>query len=819
MRAVSCVSAEIRAGRVVELIVLGGPEDCPAGRYGWKASRLHDLLIAGLPALPGFALAAQEHLDHLTRNHLSATATQRQVRQTMLEARLAQSLQDAATGYGTTLAVRSSARAEDQDSGSQAGRYLSLLDVQVEKLPAAVLEVWASAHPRSGFEDQEFEPMAVVVQPMLVAEAYGVAASIDPMTGGNVVVVEVAASPTGVTSGETVTERYFVHPDLTVEPTPSDRTLLSRGELHTVAAIVRSIADHNGREFEVEFGCREHEILVLQARPIAMEPPTVSVYTPPPPGNWILDPVHYPKPLTPLFESIFAPLVCRVSAQVFAEYGVFARSIELKSIEGWPYVRVVPLSDVAVPSLPGPVIGLIAWLHPRTRRRMRASALALRNGVPAAHVRHWQEVVEPAALEFVGEVADLDLRVSSGACLKRLLLAALERLDTVLVSNYQTDFAHLIPLARFASSLRRSLGWTDADALALVRSQAQDRALYPAALEALANCLSRTPAAEKRLREGVGKTLDWVAGDDEVALAASRAHIRRWGLTLTGYDLDEPTVRELPELERRALVAILDGTTAGRSAAPEVPGDLTTSQRALLDDARRWFHIREEGESVKAAVLGAVRVLALELGRRLKAAGVLPQVDLTLCFTIRELLAACTDINVASRPDVIARLEARRNALRRIPEPELGRPSVRSPSLRWLPRASRLVHEAVSILAQNEILAGIVGEMETLRGRGASAGIHTGKVRIISNPTLLCEVESGDVIVATSVSSIWSAAFWAAGALVTEAGGLLSHSAIVAREMGIPAVVGLSGATKKLVAGEFVTVDGGKGTVIRRTEA
>jgi rifampicin phosphotransferase len=661
--------------------------------------------------------------------------------------------------------------------------------------------------------------MAVIVQPMLLADAYGVASSIDPMTGEQVVVAEVGVSPSAVTSGKAVAARYYLYPDLTVDPIPDHGALVPVGALRAVARLARTIRDQQRQEVEFEFGCRGNEIVVLQARPIAAPPPASMPEPPLPPGSWILDSVHYPRPLTPLFESIFAPMVGKVSAQVFAEYGVLARSIELRSINGWPYVRVVPLTNIAVPSLPGAVIGVVSRLHPRTRPRMKASLIALRSGLPATHVLRWQEVVRPSALGYVAEVADLDLRTCSGATVRELLATALQQLESILVSNYQTDFAHLIPLARFARSMRERRGWTDADALALVRSRAQAHAHYPAALEHLASRMRRIPAVKERLRYGAGYTVAAIVGDDIAARAAWDSHLRRWGLTLLGYDLDEPTVRELPELERRALVAILDGAGGRRIAPSDVPDDLTSAQRELLHDAQAWFHVREEGESVKAAVLGAIRMLALELGRRLVAAGMLPRADLAFYFTVQELTAASKEPSTVEDIDVLARENRRRVACGRTAAPELGKAAIRDPDLRWLPPASREVHEAVSILAQNEILFSVAGETETLRGRGASAGIHTGKVRIVSDPTQLSEVETGDVIVAPTVSSTWSTVFWLAGALVTEAGGLLSHSAIVAREMGIPAVVGVPGATTRLTTGEPVTVDGGKGTIARRMEA
>ncbi len=75
------------------------------------------------------------------------------------------------------------------------------------------------------------------------------------------------------------------------------------------------------------------------------------------------------------------------------------------------------------------------------------------------------------------------------------------------------------------------------------------------------------------------------------------------------------------------------------------------------------------------------------------------------------------------------------------------------------------------------------------------------------------KVRPGDVLVAPVTTSPWEVLFPHVGALVTEAGGLLSHPAIVAREYGLPAVVGCEGATSRFRDGDVVTVDGGAGTV------
>jgi pyruvate,water dikinase len=88
-----------------------------------------------------------------------------------------------------------------------------------------------------------------------------------------------------------------------------------------------------------------------------------------------------------------------------------------------------------------------------------------------------------------------------------------------------------------------------------------------------------------------------------------------------------------------------------------------------------------------------------------------------------------------------------------------------------------------------------------------------GVTRIISKPEEFSKLQKGEILVAPITTPVWTPLFAIAGGLVTEVGGILSHGAIVAREYGIPAVMSVPGATKLMVDGQQVTVDGNKGLV------
>jgi pyruvate,water dikinase len=101
---------------------------------------------------------------------------------------------------------------------------------------------------------------------------------------------------------------------------------------------------------------------------------------------------------------------------------------------------------------------------------------------------------------------------------------------------------------------------------------------------------------------------------------------------------------------------------------------------------------------------------------------------------------------------------------------------------------------------------------ETLAGVGTSPGRASGRARIVSDPTRAA-IAPGDVLVAANTDPGWTPVLGLVAALVVEEGGLLNHCSIVARELGVPAVVGVRQATRRIPEGALVTVDGGLGTV------
>nr|WP_260680991.1 PEP-utilizing enzyme [Arthrobacter sp. KBS0703] len=109
---------------------------------------------------------------------------------------------------------------------------------------------------------------------------------------------------------------------------------------------------------------------------------------------------------------------------------------------------------------------------------------------------------------------------------------------------------------------------------------------------------------------------------------------------------------------------------------------------------------------------------------------------------------------------------------------------------------------------------------DTISGVGASSGQVTAPARLLGGPEDFASMRPGEVLVARMTTPAWTPLFAMASGVVTDVGGPLSHSSIVAREYGIPAVLGTGVATQRLASGQRVRVDGDAGTVtVERAEA
>jgi pyruvate,water dikinase len=205
--------------------------------------------------------------------------------------------------------------------------------------------------------------------------------------------------------------------------------------------------------------------------------------------------------------------------------------------------------------------------------------------------------------------------------------------------------------------------------------------------------------------------------------------------------------------------------------------------------------LREDGIADIGLGQPQIRRMLAELGRRLAGAGVFNRPEDIYWLEAREVESLAAALDQGGRPySHAAAVEERKSkwqALRRIVPPNV------------LPK-----NRFLAMFAPREDQHG-----DTLKGSGASAGKVHARACVMRGPEDFSRMQPGDVIVAVITTPAWTPLFARAAAVVTDIGGPLSHSSIVAREYGIPAVLGTGAATHRIQDGQMITVDGSAGTV------
>jgi pyruvate,water dikinase len=147
--------------------------------------------------------------------------------------------------------------------------------------------------------------------------------------------------------------------------------------------------------------------------------------------------------------------------------------------------------------------------------------------------------------------------------------------------------------------------------------------------------------------------------------------------------------------------------------------------------------------------------------------------------------------------------------------PFLGPPPEPPPPLEALPENARLAEGAMGAALGNVFDQPVAETRDegVVAGLPVSAGVYEGTARLIRNPADFRRLQKGDVLVTKNTSASFNVVLPMLGAIVTDRGGQLSHAAIVAREYGIPGIVGTRNATRTIPDGAKVRVDGAAGTV------
>ncbi|MBM4243319.1 MAG: hypothetical protein FJ148_05815 [Deltaproteobacteria bacterium] len=331
--------------------------------------------------------------------------------------------------------------------------------------------------------------------------------------------------------------------------------------------------------------------------------------------------------------------------------------------------------------------------------------------------------------------------------------------------------------------------------------------------------------ADRRLSDQVVRDPDavaaaCVAGSDGAFAAGIRSLLDRHGHRFVGRDLSQRTWREQPAVVVEMVRKLLDSgprespaerqsrrAAAVRRTAERVGAGIGgTVKRLAFERVLAWceqyYVLRENMRYHADRFLAALRHLALVGAQRLVAEGALHVVEDVFLLEVDELRARL--LGAGEAPGVLAARAVARRA-------EQARFSAVEPP-------ECLVGDAFppDVVGGDVRAAGNPVQWPgELSGVGVSPGLARGIARVVRSLDELQHLEPGEIVVAGATDPSWTSMLLCAGGLVLEAGGPLSHGAIVARELGIPAAVNVANATRLVATGELLAVDGAAGTVRR----
>jgi rifampicin phosphotransferase len=810
---------------------------------GGKAANLGRLIRAGFPVPDGFVVTTRAYCMAHTARALKDDHD--------WPAGLFQSIRQAyAAMGGGTVAVRSSATAEDAAAASMAGQYETILDVRGEQqVIDAVWQCWrsldaprAKAYLRRHEIDSADVGMAVVVQRLVSADVAGVLFTSNPHNGWHremlleaswglgELLVSGQVQPdalrlereTGRVLSTTIADKHVrlvagTREEQVVEESQRRQPCLRSRDVHRLWQLGKRAAEHFGSPQDIEWAIQNEEVYLLQSRPITTFQEAETYETvlhgarqhlreeiAAGRGPWVVHNLAetLPHP-TPLSWSVVSRFMSgsggfgamyrqagfdpspEVSRNGFLElilgcvYMDVSRAPEM-FFENFPYAyaleELLHSADASQspPTLPNG--NLIA----RTKAERRLAKVNARlHGIAADYDRRMVNDLFPSISKYVAEERQCDL-----ASLSVDQFTALWRkhetqvLDVFGSQLLMPSLISAMAIADLRNFLAENFWNEDPDSLAHLISSG--------------GAPNRTVIADAELYEvarGKRSLENWLADHGHRATNEFDLSAPRWReQPLTVRDLAARLAGGDPPLERHRR----HSDVVGRRIE-ELRRNLGRHDRRELDSrlalVRRYIGFREDSKDFLMLAYDLLRDLALEAGRRTELGA-----DV-FCLTREELFDA---LRVGFAPYHL--VEQRKTAYR-------------TESRFTLPRViTEADIETLGSLPEREPGAG------ARQGLAVSAGAASGPARILSSPAQAGDLGQDYILVCPGTDPSWTPLFAGAAGLLLERGGMLSHGAVVAREMGLPAVV-LPDATRLFCEGERIWIDGSRGRAGRESDA
>ena len=836
---------------------------------GGKGASLARLAAAGLPVPDGFHITTAAYRQFVTEHGLqeqilaavSTAALDRpatleevssQIRQLFAQHTLPDDIAEAIRqayaglgGSGVPVAVRSSATAEDLPGASFAGQQETYLNIRGEAMVLeAVKRCWASLWTARtiGYRiknniDQNTVALAVVVQCLVPAEAAGILFTADPVSGQRdrvlisaswglgEAVVGGLVTPDSLTvekaSGR-VLDRHTADKQVmtartagTTQTQPVPEALRQAPVLDDAAAAQLTamgvqIEQLYGQPMDIEWARAEGQFAILQARPITALPTNEAALPlwPKPPRGVMYGRTSFaeqiPNPVSPLFATFGLRMADIPTQELMKRFTKVKVNYAYVPVNGYVFM----VAGLSFPEL-------VAYI------RMTGQITMM--------VFHAQEHCQAARQKFVQVIQDWDSKDIAALSPSELLSGAgivfqesvrlythLQAGTVPLSTGSEAGFTQFYNrLVRHKSDPPATTFLFGSETIALRSEKALfDLSAWCRERPILADYLRQTPTTKvaqalSQPLPPVGLSMeDWTAWQ-----AQFQAYLAEYGQMTYDLDFANPVPAEQPTALLETLKMYLQGggsdPYARHQATLERRNQATAAILARLhwplkgwfQRLLRWAQTAAPGREDSLADLGLghplIRRYLNELGRRLVEGGAIPDAQSIYWLEeseVQDLIAALE--GGQPLPDLSSRIPSRRAQRQRCLK-------VTPPAL--LPEKSRW-----SVLIPWHRAS---DDQSILHGVGTSAGQVTARACVLFGPEGFSSMHPGDVLVAVTTTPAWTPLFAMASAVVTDIGGPLSHSSIVAREYGIPAVMAAGSATRRIHTGQVITVDGSKGLV------
>lgn len=562
--------------------------------------------------------------------------------------------------------------------------------------------------------------------------------------------------------------------------------------------------------------------------PVNPSPPSPP-FPPPGPGPWEAETTHFPRPITRFAGDAFVRAFPRGFAEGTARYGLLLSHFKAALVNGFIYQQPVAYGapEGAAGPPPKPVLWLLTRLHPKLRARIETSRQAFASKLWRKDLAHWDEVERPRAVSQHLALQAVDPAQLSDAELSQHLARLHAHVEAMVLLHHRFTVSCVVATGDYLAHVQEWTGATAGEALALLAGTSPiSKGVAASELTALAEGIKGNPEARRILQgSDAPLVLAELSALPEPVGAQARAYLDIVRYRSVGYDLCDRNCGEMPEVLVRAVRSSLDGNTAELALAQRSEREralrarVPPAQQALFDEllgeARATNRLRDErGVYSDGWGTGLARRGVLEAGRRLVERGALADAEHAVDATLPELQALLGGAAGPAPSEIEARVRWRKTKTVADIPAWLNSPPAGPPPAELLPAPARRAARAVDAVLNN-----LFKEAETqstaqiVRGLSVNAGVYEGRARLVLDAADFSKLEQGDVLVTRATSPYFNVVLPLLGALVTDRGGQLCHAAIVAREYGIPGIVGTKVATQTIADGARVRVDGSTGEV------